>query len=812
MSPRAGSVRTKKVRAGCRAGDAFIEPLEHRLLFSKPFGTPDPTFGTGGFASVDIPSASSSTLTFGQLVVDSAGNIYAGGSAGIARLTSAGAVDDSFGSAGLAALPSGDMFIAEAVDPQGGIYALLKSSGSSLLADYTSAGVLDTSYGQDGIVQVTSDTNFTPTCITVQSDGDPIIAGTATISTGSGSSATKGAEMRVLRLNADGSLDSSFGTDGSLSAYMGTSTSLTPIISDEVAGVKTLPNGDILVGGGSASLTSGGAGETPYFAAAEITPSGELDSAYGADGIAISPIPGTLNYGSTHLYVTGFDARSDGSVVFAGSIYPFAESGTNYAAAADASGTFDYDVTLSSDAIGGGRVFGIAALGDGRSVVISGDYYYPFGLDASPLGDDVALTPIASDGTPGQTVTTYNASTDSSTLSSASSASIVVAPSGRIVVGAVAINGGGYSLEQVDEGTASAPRTDNFADGTINSIAIPGYVLDESTSDYGSSPGFAVDLAYYNSTTETLMFAQRLNNGLWDAPITVDSTEGAGEYLSLATDSNGNPSIAFYDKKSESLKFASSTNGGRSFKITTLDASGNVGLYPSLVFNNDTPELAYYDETDGTLKFATTNSKGKWVVSTVDSKGNVGREASIALTPSGRVSIAYLDSTLGEIKWAAQNANGTWEFKDAAKVHQGTDAISMTYSPDSEDLEFNQDPVIVYHDLASNELRETVYNNRFTARTIATDEGQYVGVAPGLGDDQTLSAVFAYDKATDSLVVYPGGEDPPYSSTIVDGGGRYVTVVEDGIVGGLRIVLAAYVDSATGDLEVRPFDVDVPNS
>ena len=97
---------------------------------------------------------------------------------------------------------------------------------------------------------------------------------------------------------------------------------------------------------------------------------------------------------------------------------------------------------------------------------------------------------------------------------------------------------------------------------------------------------------------------------------------------------------------------------------------------------------------------------------------------------------------------------------------------------------------------ASNELRETVYNSRFTAHTIATGQGQYVGIAPGLGDDQTLSAVFAYDKATDSLVVYPGREDPPYSSTIADGGGRYVTVV----------------DSATGDLEIRPFDVDALNS
>jgi uncharacterized delta-60 repeat protein len=765
--------------------------LEHRQLFSKPFGTPDSKFGTGGFASITIPNANRS-LTFGQVATDAEGDIYAAGSGGIARFTPAGVVDDSFGNAGLAPLPSGDSLVAEAVDPQGELDVLLTASSGTLLARYTSSGALDVSYGRGGIAQVTADSSFTPKALAVQADGKPTIAGTESTSEG-------GAEMRVLRLNADGSVDTAFGNGGAFSASLGTSTSsYTPIVDDVVAGIFALANGDILVGGGSAQSHAGGTEASGYFAAARITPSGQLDVTYGSGGIARDPT-GSVDLSSGQP--TCFDARSDGSVVFA----------CNYlAAAANASGAFEYKVGEPTDGIGGGPLLGVAALGDGRAVLIGQTIFAAHYEDPliNALATDLTMVPLASNGTPGQTVTTYDASTDSSTLATASSsaetfaptgASIFVAPSGRFLVGAVTAGGGGYSLEEVDEGSASASRTDAFADGTTNSIAVPG-------ANFGGDDGteFALDLAYFDSRTQSLMFAQRLNNGLWDSPIAVDKTKGAGEYLSLADDSNGNPAVAYYDAKTRSLRFASSSNGGISFKITTLDSGDNVGLYPSLVFNGTTPEIAYYDETAGTLKFATRNSKNRWVISTIDSAGNVGQYATAGVnTPyhRPRFTVAYLDSTRGEIKWAQLTADGTWAIKVAAKARKGVASLSMAYSDSGE-------PSIVYYDIARKELRETDYlNNSFTPTTIGADQGQYAVAVAGPTDDDfpNATAVFAYDPRDDSLLLYPDGDIPSESSTVLENGGRFVGLAVElngRTAGDYATAELAYVDSSTGELEV----------
>jgi hypothetical protein len=90
-----------------------VERLEPRRHFAAAFGTPDNSFGTGGYASISESDTQESTLT--KLVTGPGGDIYAGGTAGIARFTPSGDVDTGFGYQGLATLP-GRTFISEAVD------------------------------------------------------------------------------------------------------------------------------------------------------------------------------------------------------------------------------------------------------------------------------------------------------------------------------------------------------------------------------------------------------------------------------------------------------------------------------------------------------------------------------------------------------------------------------------------------------------------------------------------------------------------------------------------------------------------------
>jgi len=794
MYPSRGSVRRQKRRANCRTGkrqNACIEPLEHRLHFSKAFGTYDTGFGdtefTPGMASINTPVESA---VLGQLVDDSAGRLYAGGNAGIARLTSAGAVDTGFGTAGLAALPGGDTFIAEVVDSHDRVYVLLRSSAGVAVARYASAGILDATFGQAGTAIVTSDSGFTGKALAEESDGDIVVAGTQSTNNGAG------AEMRVFALKADGSPDTSFANDGSLSAQLGTSTSTTPIIRDEVIGVKILSNGDVLVGGGSVSYSNSGSSDTlgpAFFVAAEMTSTGQLVSAYGSGGIARSQFASSATLKSDGLasppdiQLTGFDARADGSAIFAGDDATGLSRGDaakvhDFVAAINPLGAPAYDVGwYPGDNIAApGNYFlvdGVAALGGGGAILLT------FCSDEG----DAAVTSISSTGEIGENVTTFNTATDDSAFAFGGvRASFVVAPSGKIVIAAGA--GGNYLVLELNQGVGFAPGFSGFADGTASSVA---------TLDVGGGSAIEpneIAVAYYSAKTESLMYSEELGNDLWTTPVSVGPTKGVDQYFSLQIrgseeGGNGNPYIAYFDPASQSLKLARSSDGGQTFKTATLDNDGNVGAFASLNFNidNNAPEVTYFDQTHHRVKFATEDSSGKWVTSTIDSNVDVTDQSANELALDEQLGFAYLDSNTGQIKLAQQDLNGKWIIQVLTKVKNGVSGLSVSLSEEA-------DPAFVaYYDIARKTLRDVVSNGdvpvTYTAYTVASTKVTDVS-AQG-------PSIFAYDPSTRSVIAYVQGSEPE-PETIIKGSGSYLQTSDYS-----GEVLFAFVDSKTGKLALE---------
>jgi len=785
-----GCWRDVRARIRCKKQQgSYIEPLEHRLHFSA-FGTyytnfnQDVTPGMTGISTNPIQKA-----VLGQLVDDSVGRLYAGGDAGIARFSAAGAVDTAFGTNGLASLPGGDTFIAELVDSHDRLYVLLQSSAGVAVARYTSVGILDTTFGQGGTAIVTSDSGFTAKALVEESDGKLLVAGTE--STGSGS----GAEMRVFGLIDDGSPDTSFAGDGSLSAQLGTSTSTTPFIYDEVAGVKTLPDGDILVGGGSISYSNSGSRDTfgpGFFVVAEITLAGQLVRTYGSGGIARSEFAsaGTLNsdgLASPHdIQLTGFDARADGSTVFAGDDATGLSTGFvhkvhYFVAALNVTGSPTYDVGWypGSSIAAPGNPFladGVAALGGGGAVL----------LTFSSNEGDAAVTSIASTGTIGETVTTFNTATDNVAFAGAGSASSVITPSGNIAIAAGAE--GNYLMLELNLGNGFAPAFNGFAGGTSSSVA--SLNVAENTTDMDQ-----VGIAYYSTKTDSLMYSQELGNDIWTTPVAIAGTQGVDQYFSLQIrgseeGGNGNPYIAYYDPASQSLKLARSSDDGNTFKTVTLDDSGNAGLFASLNFNifNNAPEVTYYDQTHDRVKFATEDSSGKWVTSTIDSNVDVTDQSANELALDEQLGFAYVDSNTGEIKLAQQDSNGKWIIQVLTKVKKGVSGLSVSLSEEA-------DPAfIAYYDIARKELRDVVSNGdvpvTYTAYTVASGNVADVS-AQG-------SSIFAYDPSTRSVVAYSEGSQSGPPDTIISDGGAYLQTSVDYS----QQVLFAYVDSKTGNLLV----------
>ncbi len=222
-----------------------------------------------------------------------------------ATIPLAGTLDPSFGSGGVVTQTRG--FVgAMAVQVDGKVVAAGDIAGDSLVARYLPNGSLDSSFGTGGFAETSlpSTAKFvSAAAVAVQPDGKIVVAGTtATLGT------NVGPEFALLRLNPNGTLDTTFGTDG---------VAITVIpepghpYSNAVASALALqPGGDILVAG-SASWSDGDK-LSSSFALARYTPGGALDSAFGKGGVAQTA------FANANAQLAGIVVQPDGKIVASG--------------------------------------------------------------------------------------------------------------------------------------------------------------------------------------------------------------------------------------------------------------------------------------------------------------------------------------------------------------------------------------------------------------------------------------------------------------------------------------------------------------
>jgi uncharacterized delta-60 repeat protein len=193
-----------------------------------------------------------------------------------------GKLDPGFGSGGLvstATAPAGgaDFQDGLAIQPNRGILVAGSSEvGTDLfrwrIARYTSKGALDPSFGSGGTVLtamgVPGDFEHIWKLV-VQPDGKIIAVGRALTPTG-------GADFALARYLADGQLDASFGTGGKVFTAIGSGT-----LADDASSAVLDASGRIVVAGFARS-GPGNAGND--FALARYLPNGQLDSSFNSGG------------------------------------------------------------------------------------------------------------------------------------------------------------------------------------------------------------------------------------------------------------------------------------------------------------------------------------------------------------------------------------------------------------------------------------------------------------------------------------------------------------------------------------------------
>lgn len=272
----------------------------------------DPTFGNNGKVITAFGTADDLAL---RLALQPDGKIVVVGVAGdssfnsdfaVARYNSNGTLDTSFDGDGkvtddidgdedsantVALQPDGKIVVAgQAVD---GFFG----DADFAITRYNSNGSIDTGFDVDGLVTQDFDFNFDEaTGAVIQPDGRIIVAGTARIS-GSGFSDD---DFAVVRLNSNGSLDSSFGSNGTVETDFGPG-------DDSVTKALLQSDGKLLVVGAAENAFG-----DEDFAIARYDANGDLDTSFGLDGRL------TTDFGSGNDGVIDAVLQTDGKILAVG--------------------------------------------------------------------------------------------------------------------------------------------------------------------------------------------------------------------------------------------------------------------------------------------------------------------------------------------------------------------------------------------------------------------------------------------------------------------------------------------------------------
>jgi uncharacterized delta-60 repeat protein len=255
-------------------------------------GTLDNTFGTNGKVKADFNAGNDSVSGFGiqsngKFVLGGVSNILGTGSVGtLVRYSSNGALDTSFGTGGHVTDAAGYSALTIQADDK-----IVVLNGDSI-ARYSADGVLDATFGTAGKTPPID--MYFIYAVTIQPDAKIVVAG----------SEFNPYKFAVVRYNANGTIDGSFGSGGKVTTeFGGLSTSSTTAVSVQ-------PDGQIVLAGGIYYLNSND--KPADFALARYNADGTLDTTFGSGGLA------TTDFNNGNDGIEALVIQPNGKIVAAG--------------------------------------------------------------------------------------------------------------------------------------------------------------------------------------------------------------------------------------------------------------------------------------------------------------------------------------------------------------------------------------------------------------------------------------------------------------------------------------------------------------
>ncbi len=568
------------VIAGTGADSAFSSDSDTAAL-SVSAVNDAPTFapvaGTGkALVPVGIGDDFGSGLTVqpdGRIVVAGYSSNGSNDDFSLIRLNAAGTLDTSFNGTGKVLMPVGsyhDYGMSVNVQPEGkivvaGISQEEGSDGDFSLIRLNADGTLDTSFNGTGKVTVPVGTSHdVGRSVTVQPDGKIVVAGYSFNGNDN--------DFSLIRLNADGTLDTSFNLTGKLLVPLGTA-------GDLGYSVTVQPDGKIVVAGHSASATG------TDFSLIRLNADGTPDTSFNGTGELLVPVgTGSYDYGQS---VT---VQPDGKIVVSG--YSIDDAGSDFSLIRlNADGTLDTSFNGTGKAVlpvgtayDGGYCATVQA--DGK-IVVAGENWNGVDWDCSLIRLNANGTLDTGFNGTGKVLLPVGTFDDGA-------ASVTVQPDGKIVVGGVSHNGSDYdfnlfrlnadgTLDTTFIGTATATLGGTVS-YTENAVAI---ALDSTVSIYdpelaaqGSYKGAAVTLARHDAASSDDIFS-----GLGNLSFSAGNAVLSGVVIGTVTTSGGTLTITFnssatQERVNEALSSVGYANGSdkpaASVQIDWSFSDGNV--------------------------------------------------------------------------------------------------------------------------------------------------------------------------------------------------------------------------------------------
>jgi uncharacterized delta-60 repeat protein len=276
----------------------------------NPDGSLDTTFGSGGRSFADFGAPGEAA--YGVAVGADGKIVLGGGSAdhfAFARYTADGVLDPTFGQGGknLFDADGVDVVGAVAIQANGKVVAAGASGASVVVIRLNENGERDFGFAGDSILVVPGLRSRQETGLLVDRSQAIAIQGDGKILVGNFTEA--GSNFGVVRVDAGGNVDTSFGTDGIAAVDLGGT--------DDVDSLVIQLTGEILAVGTT------DAGGTPQTAVAALDPAGKLITGFGAGGILAFPSGVSNPSREIHigdLVLRAFGTRqSDGRLVVASS-------------------------------------------------------------------------------------------------------------------------------------------------------------------------------------------------------------------------------------------------------------------------------------------------------------------------------------------------------------------------------------------------------------------------------------------------------------------------------------------------------------